>query len=235
MDDVLGVTHFDPNAALPPEIAAVPVQEGGKTVFKLKPTHAEMPPIQSAYTKVEDNPREFVEGSLPYAKQECTDFWRSLQKRPPKGFGRYDIIWLLPDDGAKKIMKAEQEHCDDIRLAFDLTLALFASVINNLSATERTYSSEKQATDNAIRSVGVTPDQMLVEFYKAAIKTETRDDKGWHTTTCATKDHCQEPDPAKNQCRGYVRRLDAAAMPEVGNHPSEEVVMVAPPPARGRK
>ncbi|MDB4891346.1 MAG: hypothetical protein JWL61_3201 [Gemmatimonadetes bacterium] len=220
-DDVMGVTHFDPNRTVPPTIEAVPVREGQKTVYKLKPTHAEMPPILSAFTKIEKEPKEFVEGTAAFAKDDCTDLWKSLQ-RPVKR--RYDIIWQLPDDGAEQFRKAEEEHCQDIRLAFDLTMGRYASAINNLAAAERTYGSEKQVVDEATRRVGVHPDQMLQEFYNAAIKTETRDTNGWHTAKCATKTHCQDPNPALNGCRGYVRRVDAAALPDVGVHPPEEVV-----------
>jgi hypothetical protein len=221
MDDVLGVTAYAAEEAVPPAIAAVPIQDGKKTVYKLKPTHAEMPPIKSAYTKVDDESKEFVEGSLTFINQKCNAYWKTEHNTPPV---KYDIVWKLPDDGADKVKKAEAEHCTDIRLAFDLTLGRFASSLNNLAAAERTYSSEKQAVDEAVKWVGVQPSQMIFEFAKMAGATRDRDSQGWHTAKCVTPDHCQTPDPDKNKCRGYIRVLDAASLPEVGPHPSSEVI-----------
>lgn len=225
MEEVMGITNFDPNLAVPPKIETAQVPGQKKPSFKLKPTHAEMPPIKSAYTKIDDPPKEFIEGSQPYAKDDCRDFWHSVSKSAP---GRYDVIWLLPDDGAEMFRQMELEHCNDIRLAFDLTLGLFASSLNNLAASERTYSSEKQATEAAVKSVGVPPEEMIVKFYQAASKTELRDGRGWHTAIWQTKANAQEPDPLKNQCRGYIRKLDSTTGPEVGKHPSSEVITTDP-------
>ena len=232
LQDVMGITHFDPNQAVAPKIEAEPIVEGKKTLFKLKPTHAEMPPIQSAYTRVDKDPKEFVEGSRPYAKSDCNDFWHSVGKKPP---GRYDVIWLLPDDGAEMFRQMELEHCADIRLAFELTLVSYASSLNNLAASERTYDSEKQVMDTAVKWVSTPPGQMIFEFYKAAAKTEARDAQGWHSAKWETRTNAQDPDPNKNLCRGFIRKLDASTGPDVGHHPSSEVITLDPAKPAGKK
>jgi len=49
------------------------------------------------------------------------------------------LFWDITEGGAKKIWAGEMEHCSDIRAAFEVTLALYASVINNEAAAERRY------------------------------------------------------------------------------------------------
>jgi hypothetical protein len=230
-EDVFGITHFDPNKAKPPEIAAVPFDDAGKTHFKLRPTHAEMPPIRAAYTKA----AVFIEGAQAFGGEECKEE-RIIQNRKT-GSAKLPVQWNLTPEGAQKFKEAEQEHCNDIRYAFDMTLGLYASGINNVAAAERTYSTEQQAVQDAISYIGVTPDKMLINFYEMALKTRLRDDREWHTggatgTQTGNTKHHQIPS-LQNGCR-YVETVDAESLPDVGKHPSSEVVESAPAP-RGKR
>jgi hypothetical protein len=211
-EEVLGITTFDPNKAKAPEISTAAVQENGKTFFKLKPTHAEMPPIRSAYTQA----GEYVEGFWQDISEECKSERIRLQT------SKFPIHWTLTAEGAKKTKEAEQEHCNDIRAAFDITLALYASAINNLAAAERLYSKPADAEKEAVRATGVTADAMLYRFYETAQKTRLRDDSDWHTAQ-PIGDRAKKDHPKKVNCE-YFYTIDATSWPQVGNHGSEEVL-----------
>ena len=211
-EEVLGITSFNPGNAKAPEINPVTVQDNGKTVYKLKPTHAEMPPIRSAYTDQDD----YVEGFFQDITEECKS------QRIRLGTSKFPIHWEMTGDGAKKTMEAEQEHCNDIRAAFDLTLGLYASAINNLAASERTYSKPEQVTKEGVRAAGVNPDDMIYNFADMAAKTRLRDDSEWHTAQ-PIGDPARKDRPRKSGCE-YFYKIDTASWPDVGPHKSSEVM-----------
>jgi hypothetical protein len=229
----LGITVRS-GPAEPPRIETVAVTEDGRTVHKLKPTRAKMPPIMSAYTRVTNQSKEFVEGriSVPGAPADC--------KRQRGPDGKFDVVWRLPEAGENLVRQGEQEHCDDIRYAFNGTLGWYASLLNNLAATERTYSSPKQvaaAATDVLRGAGVTPETMLSPFENAVKGTAKRDQSGgWHDPKCVQGTHCLLPD-VTNGCR-YVHVIDARSLPEIGKgHPSSEVITFDTPatqPGRAR-
>lgn len=201
-----GLTSITPTNAVPPEIAAVADSGGG---FKLKPTHAEMPPVYSAFTKA----TEFDEG-----KRSCPAPGCSQSKLPKANVGHY----VITAGGAAKLQEGEMEHCKDYRTAFDLTLGLYASVINNLAARERVYSSERQAIDEATRAVGVPPSQMVNKFADMCKLSLKRDDYRWHVPNFPpNKSHVKDDDSVGCQ---VIETIDEASMPNVGNHPFEELV-----------
>jgi hypothetical protein len=211
-EEVLGITSFNPGNAKPPEINSVAVQEDGKTVYKLKPTHAEMPLIRSAYTEA----GSYIEGFAQDITEECKS------ERIRRGTSKFPINWEVTEGGAAKTMEAEQEHCNDIRAAFDLTLGLYGSAINNLAASERTYSKPEQVVQEGVRATGVKPEEMIYNFADMAAKTRLRDDSEWHTAhpigDPARKDH-----PRKSGC-DYFYKIDTVSWPDVGSHKSDEVM-----------
>ena len=210
-EEVLGITSFNPGNAKVPEINSVASQENGKTVYKLKPTHAEMPPIRSAYT--EEGP--YVEGFTQDITEECKS------ERIRLGTSKFPIHWDMTENGAKKTMTAEQEHCNDIRAAFDLTLGLYASAINNLAASERTYSKPEQVIKEGVSATGVNPDDMIYNFADMANKTRLRDDSEWHTAQ-PIGDQARKDRPRKSGCE-YFYKIDTASWPDLG-HTSDEVM-----------
>ncbi len=219
-EEVLGVTSYNPEDAVPPKISTVAVQDEGKTVYKLKPTHAEMPHIRSAYTQA----GEYVEGFVHDTTEECRH--NDISKK---------LFWIMTPDtpaatpdtpavpgGASKTREAEQEHCNDIRAAFDLTLGLYASAINNLAASERTYSKPEQAIKEGTRAAGVEPDQMIYKFAEVAAKTRLRDASDWHTCL-PIGDPIHKDRPKKIGCKHFYT-IDGTSWPQVGTHDSSEVM-----------
>ncbi len=228
-EDVLGLTRFDAKNAVPPKIAAVPFQDQNKTVYKLKPTHAEMPPLQAAYTQAGD----YVEGTRKYVEQECAG------ERIRRKSGDFPVHWTITEAGANLIKAAEEEHCKDVEVAFNLTLGIFASAINNVAAAERTYSTEKDAIKdgtNAITSIGVKPSEMILEFYKMAIKTRLRDSSDWHTANAslgAARRYRKQP-TQENGCR-HTETIDAGSFENVGKPGSYDLMEMEVKPAAAKK
>jgi Domain of unknown function (DUF4157) len=211
-EEALAVVHLDPNEAKAPPIAANPVSENGKTAFKLKPTHAEMPPLRSAYTQA----GRYDEGVKHNSDPDCAP------QRIRLGTGAFPIHWTMTPDGAEKAKQGEQEHCDDIRAAFDMTLGLYASAINNQAASERTYRTEAEAIKDGERAAGVNPNEMLLKFYQMALKTKIRDDNDWHTAK-PIGDPRKKDQPLEQNCE-YFYTIDASSWPEIGAHPTSAVI-----------
>jgi hypothetical protein len=220
MKGPLGATFMDVHQTVVPRIATAAVVDGGKTVFKLKPTHAEMAPIQSAYTGAPGHDLEFQENDRAWVKEECRDALRDIHRKT--GRSRFPVFWRVTAGAAQKIREGELEHCRDFKAAFGDTLVLYASVINNLAAAERTYSTEKAARDDAessLRWIGVAPGDMLAKYSQLAAKTMQRDDLAWHAAVS------KSIEPQDNGCRGFLEIFSAASLPGVGTHPPEEVVL----------
>jgi hypothetical protein len=192
--------------------------EDNRTVYKLKPTHAEMPPIQSGITQA----GSFIEGTVPSSDPGCAAERARLNRTT--GRAVHPVNWNIDAGGQAMIRAAEQEHCDDIRYAFNVTLGLYASAINNVAAAERTYSTENEAIKDALDSLSplkVSPGTMLDEFARMAAKTGVRDDKGFHTPSIRPPNH-EAPNPT-NGCKA-IENITAAAGPEIGKHPSSEII-----------
>jgi hypothetical protein len=212
---VFGQTAIVASRAVAPEIAAVAVPGG----FKLKATHAEMPPVYSAFTAA----TVFDEGM-----RHCSD--PSCSRTPNANVGRYRIT----PGGAARLQAGEMEHCRDYREAFDLSLALYASIINNLAARERIYSSERQVIEDATRQVGVRPDDMVTRFEALCALSTGRDTRNWHRPNFPSAtthvDICNQA----NGCR-TVETIDETSLPNVGNHPFAELMPAATPGKSGGK
>jgi hypothetical protein len=207
----LGATWPDLAAAVAPEIAAEPVKEDGKTLFRLKPTHAEMPPIKSAYTQAET----FQEGNHKFMAFEANG-----QRVCPNLGGVVPLFWQITEDGANKIWAGEMEHCSDIRAAFDVTLSLYASAINNEAAAERRYTTEKDVingTKKRLPSIPLDPVNMLNAYGQEIEKTRLRDTLRWHEGV--TSDSRK---PQENNCKGYLGIFSEKSFPEVGDGPGKE-------------
>lgn len=208
---VLGATWPDVAAAIPPRIAAEPVQEDGKTLYRLKPTYAGMAPVKSASTQA----GTFQEGITTFMAYD------SDRKRvcPDLG-GRAPLFWNITEGGAKKIWAGEMEHCSDIRAAFEVTLALYASVINNEAAAERRYRTDKSVIDETkkrLNNIPLDPVDMLNTYGMEIEKTRLRDTLHWHDGVASSS-----LKPQDNNCKGFLGTFSASSFPEVGDGPGEE-------------
>nr|DAK73164.1 MAG TPA: hypothetical protein [Bacteriophage sp.] len=129
--------------------------------------------------------------------------------------GTYDKHWQITPAGSDKIKEGEQEHCSDLTLAFNLSLAKFKDAVN--SAAGKKFASQSQANTYLEKQTGVHPDQWNNYFWCLASKTRIRDTQKWHypkSLRTRVDEHCQKA----------ITVLGAANLPDIGQHPSTEII-----------
>jgi hypothetical protein len=199
--DDFGLTTLSGHATVP----VVHVGKGGV----LDSTAAGLPPLTSVYTAA----GTFIEGELlsPPPTTECPS-------------GKYPGQWHILSDGAQKFREAEIEHCDDFQHAFAISLKRYAGVVNDLAAKKKVFASQKAAEKYVAGLVGPSPDTWADVFSCLINKTKLRDPKrrgdiGWHTPIPLTK-----PPRLKDNCEFARAFVTASSFPEVGKHPTAEVI-----------
>ncbi len=129
--------------------------------------------------------------------------------------GTYDKHWQITQSGSDKIKEGEQEHCSDLTLAFNLSLAKFREAVN--SAAGKKFSSQSQANTYLEKQTGVHPDQWNNYFWCLASKTRIRDTQKWHypkSLRTRVDEHCQKA----------ITVLSAGNLPDIGQHPSADII-----------
>lgn len=201
-----GLTMLDLPAVAYPSLRTLPAKPHGVNVA---PTTAALPSIPSIFTKA----GVFVEGDAIFLGQD--QYSCASQK--------YPIKWYITTQGAQKIMEGEQEHCNDFQYAFDISLKQYAEAVNSLAAGHRVFPSQKAADAALKRITGVAPADWKTVFVCFAQKSLLRDPgprggPSWHTprpTLLA---------PRWPDCKEARAIITAASLPEVGKHPSSEII-----------
>jgi len=89
--------------------------------------------------------------------------------------------WESSPRGQKRLAAAEQEHCQDYRYAFDISLGCYADVVNDFAKKRTKSPSREAAVDAVTKRVGLAPDAW-VQCYIALLDTsKLRDTIGWRT------------------------------------------------------
>ncbi len=196
-----GLTRLSGNAIFP-VLHVTPVKGG----VKVDPTDAGLPPITSVYTGA----GIFTEDKGLYIAQQGDAGCKT---------GKYDIRWIIGQEGADTISKGEKEHCEDFFYAFNTSIRLYADVVNQLSASNRVFQSQRQVENIVTRRVGVAPGKWQSVFKCLAAKTKQRDDLKWHTPRPLKR----EPNFGTN-C-AYIQYIVAkSSFSEIGKHPSSEII-----------
>lgn len=133
--------------------------------------------------------------------------------------GDYPRRWTITSDGADRIRLGEQEHCDDFRFAFDISLRRYADAVNRLAAGGRRFPSDAAMNGTLRAIVGVAPDDWTTVFMCLAGRTRDRDGarNRWHTPRARSID----PYP---HCRYVTMIIDGNSLPQVGAHPSSSII-----------
>jgi Domain of unknown function (DUF4157) len=208
--DDFGLTTLDGTVTVP----AVHVSKTAKG-WVLDPTDAQLPPLASVYTAAGN----FIEGEIISLGDggDC-----------PSG-RKYPKQWRILPSGANKIREGEAEHCADFQYAFAVSLKRYADVVNDLSAKKHVFGSQKAAEKYVANIVGPAPDTWADVFSCLAKKTKDRDTSQWHTPRPLVK-----PPSLDDECK--FSRLYISGLPEVGKHPSADVINgcgEGPPKAKG--
>jgi len=109
--DTFGLTTLDTSQVTYPEVRTRRV----RGCLRLWQTTATLPTISSIYTRA----GTFTEGEgiVTGEAGECPQ-------------GRYPLRWTIDSNGAQKMAEGEQEHCDDFRYAFDISLRRYAEAVS---------------------------------------------------------------------------------------------------------
>lgn len=134
--------------------------------------------------------------------------------------GKLDHILKITGPMAERIKQGEREHCEDVRLAFNLSYQKYSKACEDLGAGFSAANATECRQQVLVRlkdAVGIDPSQWTKVANCLVDKTIGRDTKGWHTAglTGSFDKDCKHftstPDPIKS-------------LPEVGKHLSSELV-----------
>lgn len=129
--------------------------------------------------------------------------------------------WVVTTDGAARIRAAEQEHCDDFQYAFDQTLAMYARAVQR-AARRRSWPSERSLLRGLKRyAQGEDPDSWPSQWERMVNRTRRRDTRLHHKPNISSRDAWT---PSRGSRCYVVIRIGSRALPEVGQHPSAELM-----------
>lgn len=221
--DIFGLTVLSGQVTYP----AVGLTRAGRR-FRLQPTQAALPTIQSRYTQS----GRFSDGET-----------RNFPGSPGCPRDSYPVQWRITPSGAAKIAAGEQEHCNDFQYAFDVSLRRYAEAVNQLAQSQRTFSGSRAANRYLTRVTHVSPANWQTVFECLARKTLLRDTvargaaRGWHTPISRNLGPDDRAIRARHRCRYFERRITASSLPQVGRHPSSQIITgcgLRPQTRRGR-
>jgi hypothetical protein len=193
-------------------------QVPGKTVVKVEPTSAALPPITSVFTDA----GTFTEGTTKVVAQDngCKS-------------DDYPTEWRITPDGAAKIQDGEKEHCADFQYAFGISLQRYAAAVNQLAQSGREFPNQPAAVAFITNLVGAKPADWEGIFLCLAGKTKLRD-ATWHTPRPR-----RIPPSLDSGCKAERVIVSASSLPEIGQHPPAEIIAgcgeAGPGPGRGGK
>jgi hypothetical protein len=191
---------------------------GGKG-FVVLPTAASLPPIQSKFLKTGRYPDRSMLNFRPQADS-------SFSPRP----GGYVNVWEITQEGSSKLQAAEQEHCNDFRLAFYLSFYRFAEFVNDMANKGTLFASQSAARATLAAQVKIDPAN-LPAYFKCVSEwmQRERDDKKWHTPRVPPVDSIAYDDTVRDLVA--IRKFTASALPEVDKHSSGDLFFNGAAPA----
>jgi hypothetical protein len=212
-----GLTQLTGAAGAQPDFKLGPGPAGKG--FVVLPTTASIPTIQSKFLDVG---RYIDRRILNFRPQEGSQF--------PSRPGGYLNMWEITPDGSMRLRAAEQEHCDDLRLAFYMSLYRFAEIVNEMAQKGTVFPSESAARAALGQQVKIDPINLPAYFTCVSEwMQKERDDKKWHTPSLPPVDSIAYDDTVRDQVA--IRRLSGNALPEVGKHSSVDLFFNGAAPA----
>src|SRR5262249_15479059 len=196
---VFGLTELSLTGGTQPEFKVQPASSGKGVV--VSPTSALLPPIQSKFLK-----------AGRYLDRSILNFRPSADSEFPTQVGGYLNVWEITAAGSARLQAGEQEHCDDFKLAFYMSLYRFAEVVNDLAKKGTIYSSEADARAALATQVAIDPGNLRAYFgCLAGWMQKERDNKGWHTPALPRPDSISYDSTVGQQVA--IRKLDNKALP----------------------
>ena len=117
-----------------------------------------------------------------FAKPETEAPTGPTQRLPECGQKDVPIFTTITPDISKLVQAGEQEHCDDLNLAFKQTLEPCAAAVNKLAGQKFPGKSEGECYKALVAKLGFDPLDCTTEFVTLSKKTDERDSSsnGWH-------------------------------------------------------
>jgi hypothetical protein len=139
----------------------------------------------------------------------------------PSHCGELPIVFEITDPIADLAKQGEQEHCADIKLAFDRTLRPCSEALTRLAGTATAGRNPDECFADLVRKLGFNPAACTREFLQLRDASAQRDVKKWHTF---------EPYRISANCdTGALYRYRPARSNRIEEHlPSSAVVPDAP-------
>ncbi len=213
--NALGVTRYGPQDFPPPEVVTKEIRTGKDKAFVIQKTKAVQISCESFFVKADD--------------MKTMSRTSTLDPNDPKQregaeqcHGQYaEDVRILPG-GEKRLAAAEQEHGQDYRYAFDISLGCYADVVNDFAKKKTKFPSHEAAVDAVTKRVGLAPDAWVQRYMDLLDKSKLRDTNGWHT---AVKSVPLQLDPQAHPCHSsFPNEIGRRSYPEVGKHPSSEII-----------
>src|SRR5262245_46954936 len=206
-----GLTELSGGGGTQPDFKVGPAP-AGKGVVVL-PTGASLPPIQMKFL-----------AAGHYLDLDRINY-RPSEDPAHKKPGGYRHAWKVTQDGSAKLAEAEQEHCNDFRIAFYVSLFRFAEVVNDMAKQGTVYADEKAARTALAAQVKIDPANLPAYFQCLADSTrDERDNNHWHTPTLKVSEVTYVSELSEELA---ILPLTAASLPHVGKHSSWDLIMQA--------
>jgi hypothetical protein len=176
-------------------------------------------------TKVKSAPKFSLKGFI-YAKEGDYPRGKENPTRPPCKGKPLDVYVHITPEVSGRIRDGEIEHCNDIHRAFDLTFAKYLGVFKALEGgffAADAQSCQQVVSKIALDVTGIEPSKLADTFLCLFNTSKSRDEapNHWHTLAWG------QPETAKyaKNCKSVIYTPDVkSALPEIGNHRSEDVV-----------
>ncbi|VVB90920.1 Uncharacterised protein [uncultured archaeon] len=115
-----------------------------------------------------------------FAKVEPPASLGQTMKLPGCGTKDVPVFAEITPDISMLVQKGEQEHCDDLNLAFTQTLVPCANALNKMAGQKLTGKNENECFKTLIARLGFDPLNCSQEFADLSLKSMERDDRGFH-------------------------------------------------------
>jgi len=198
MEGTLGLTKLDPASSLicaPDQIVPGTGASAGTCTFTARPLSLA---FISKYVRPGDHPT-------------------GLSRQVPGCQGDVPIVFRISDEISGLAKQGEQEHCADLKTAFDRTLKPCGEAMNRLVGTPLAGQGVDPCFADLVQKLGFDPINCTREFLRLQKATDQRDERDWHTF---------DPVLISSSCEQVVFGMAKASQNKIGDQSVASDVLV---------
>ncbi|HYO14628.1 MAG TPA: DUF4157 domain-containing protein, partial [Thermoanaerobaculia bacterium] len=143
------------------------------------------------------------------------------------------VRWRITPRGSDLVKQGEREHCNDLIVAYDLSVRRLTGAINELATKKKVFANEAEARAELVKTVKLKPEDAPKYFQciGRAAAAERDENRKWHTPKKPdTPEIREEPEGREGRkVKVPVYPLTEKSLPEVGRHSSLEVTTSVTP------